>query len=92
MKIFLDDFIIYSDMDSQLDKLGLCFQNCREFGISLNLDKCVFTIFLGMIMGFIVSDLGQLPDREKIQGRCSLNACTHKSTIDLGIQWDGLVL
>jgi len=37
MKIFLDDFIVYSDMDTHLDKLKLCFQKCKEFGISLNL-------------------------------------------------------
>jgi hypothetical protein len=55
MKIFLDDFIIYSNMESHLQKLKLCFQKCKEYGISLNLDKCAFMIFLGMIVGFIVS-------------------------------------
>jgi hypothetical protein len=38
MKILVDDFIVYNDMDIHLDKFILCFQNCREFGISLNLD------------------------------------------------------
>jgi hypothetical protein len=37
MKIFLDDFIVYSDMESHL--LRLCFQKCREYGISMNLDN-----------------------------------------------------
>jgi hypothetical protein len=54
MKIFLDDFIVYSDMESHLQKLRLCFQKCKEYGNSLNLDKCVFMVFLGMILGFIV--------------------------------------
>jgi len=45
MKIFLDDFIMYSDMESHLQKLRLCFQKCKEHGISLNLDKCAFMIF-----------------------------------------------
>jgi hypothetical protein len=92
MKIFLDDFTIYNDMDTHLNKLTLCLQNCREFGINLNLDNGVFIIFLGMIMGFIVSNLGKLPNCKKIQGPCSSNACTHKSTTNLGIQWNGLVL
>jgi hypothetical protein len=30
MKIFLDDFIVYSDMESHLMKLKLCFQKCSE--------------------------------------------------------------
>jgi len=42
MRIFLDDFIVYNDMDTHLQKLRLCFHKCREFGISLNLNKCVF--------------------------------------------------
>jgi hypothetical protein len=29
MKIFLDDFIVYNDMESHLMKLRLCFQKCR---------------------------------------------------------------
>ncbi len=33
-KIFLDDFMMYSDMESHLQKLKLCFQKCKEYGIS----------------------------------------------------------
>jgi hypothetical protein len=66
MKFFWDDFIVYNDMDIHLLELGLCFQKCREFGISLNLFKCAFMIFLGMILGFIVSKEGKLPNLEKI--------------------------
>jgi hypothetical protein len=58
MKIFLDDFIIYSDMDIHLPKLKLCFQKCREYGISLNLKKCAFMVFLGMILGCLVPKNG----------------------------------
>jgi len=45
MKIFLDDFTMYSDMESHLQKLKLCFQKCKEYGISLNLDKCACMVF-----------------------------------------------
>jgi hypothetical protein len=55
MKIFLDDFTVDSDMDNHLQKLGLCCQKCKEYGISLNLDKCAFMVFSRMILGFIVS-------------------------------------
>ncbi len=37
MNIFLDDFIVYGDMDTHINELKLCFQKCKEFGISLNL-------------------------------------------------------
>jgi hypothetical protein len=66
MKIFLDDFIVYSDMESHLRKLKLCFQKCKEYGINLNPHKCAFMVFLGMILGFIVSKEGKLPDPKKI--------------------------
>jgi len=45
MKIFLNDFIMYSDMESHLLKFKLCFQKCKEYGISLNANKCVFMVF-----------------------------------------------
>ncbi len=67
MKIFLDDFIVCSEMDNHLQKLKLCFQKCREYGISLNLDKCAFMVFSRTILGFIVSKEGKLPNPKKIQ-------------------------
>jgi hypothetical protein len=65
MRIFLDDFIVYSDMESHLHKLRLCFQKCKEYGISLNLDKCAFMVFSGMILGFLFPKKGNY----KIQRR-----------------------
>jgi hypothetical protein len=67
MKIFLDDFMVYSDMESHLQKLRLCLKKCRKYGISLNLDKCAFMVFLGMIVCSIVSKEGKLPYPKKIQ-------------------------
>jgi hypothetical protein len=67
MKIFLDDSTMYCDMESHMQKLKLCFQKCREYGISLNQDKCAFMVFLGMILGSIVSKKGKLPNPKKIQ-------------------------
>ncbi len=66
MKIFMDDFIAYNDMESHLQKLRLCFQKCKEYGISLNLNKCAFMVFSGMILGFIISKKGKLPNPKKI--------------------------
>jgi hypothetical protein len=66
MKIFLDDFMMYSDMESHLQKLKLCFQKCREYGNSLNPDKCAFMVFLRMVLGFIVFKEGKQPNPKKI--------------------------
>jgi hypothetical protein len=66
MKIFLNDFTIYSDMESHLQKLKLCFQKCREYGINLNPNKCAFMVFSRMILGFIVSKKRKLPNPKKI--------------------------
>jgi hypothetical protein len=69
MKIFLDDFIVYNDMDTHLVKFKLSFQKCKRFGISVNLDKCAFMVFLRMILGFIVSNSkeGKLSNLNKIK-------------------------
>jgi hypothetical protein len=50
-----------------MQKLKLCFQKCREYGINMNLDKCAFIVFSRMILGFIVSKEGKLPNPKKIQ-------------------------
>jgi hypothetical protein len=65
MKIFLDDFTMYNDMESHLQKLKLCFQKCRDYGISLNPDKCAFMVFSKMILGFIISKQRKLPNPKK---------------------------
>ncbi len=54
-------------MESHMQKLRLCFQKCKKYGISLNLDKCAFMVFSRMILGFIVSKEGKLPNPKKIQ-------------------------
>jgi len=58
MKIFLDDFMMYSDMESHLQNLSLCFQKCKEYGINMNPDKSAFMVFSGTVLGFIVSKEG----------------------------------
>jgi hypothetical protein len=52
---------------NHLQKLILCFQKCREYGISLNLDKCALMVFSSMTLHFIVSKEGKLPYPKKIQ-------------------------
>ncbi len=66
MKLFLDDFNVFSDLDTHLTKLRLCFDKCKKFGISLNPEKCMFLMHLGVIMGYVVSKESKLLDLKKI--------------------------
>ena len=47
MKLFLDDFSVYSDVATHLPKLRLVFERCRQYRVSLNPDKCIFLCTIG---------------------------------------------
>jgi hypothetical protein len=66
MKIFLNDFMVYNDMENHLMKLRLCFPKCKEYRISLNPNKCAFMVFSRLILGFIVSKEGKIQDPKKV--------------------------
>jgi hypothetical protein len=65
--MFLDDFTFYNDMESHLMKSKLCFQKCGEHKINLNRNKCAFMVFLGLILRFIISKEGKIPDLKKVE-------------------------
>ena len=67
MKLFLDDFTIYSDAVDHLAKLRLCFHKCRDYGISLNPEKCAFKVTSGIILGHVVSKQAKMPVPKRIQ-------------------------
>jgi hypothetical protein len=57
MITFLDELTMYNDlMNIPLSELKICFQKCKVYanGINLNIDKCVFIVFLGIILGFVI--------------------------------------
>jgi hypothetical protein len=55
MKLFLDDFNVFSDLNTHLPKLQLWFDKCREFDTSLSLEKCMFLVHASVILGYMVS-------------------------------------
>jgi len=67
MKIFLDDFIIFNEISTHLEKFKKCFFKCRKFGISLNLDKRAFKVFSRTILGFLVSKKGKIMAPKKVE-------------------------
>ena len=67
MKLYLDDFNVYSDIETHLPKLRLVFEHCQMYGVSLNLDKCIFYVPSSVILGYIVCQAGKFPDPKKIE-------------------------
>jgi hypothetical protein len=49
------------------EKFKKCFLKCREYGISLNLEKCAFMICFETIIGFIISKGRKRHDPKKIE-------------------------
>ncbi len=72
MKIFLDDITIFNDLSTHLEKLKKCFFKCREFSISLNLNKCAFMVFSGTILGFLVFKENKVMDSKKVEALVSM--------------------
>jgi len=67
IKIFLDDFIIFNDLSTHLEKLTKCFFKCKKFVIRLNPNKCAFMVFLKTILGFIIFNKVKVTDPNKVQ-------------------------
>ena len=67
MKLFLDDFSVYSEIETHLPKLRHVFERCRQYDVNLNPDKCIFYVPSGVILGYIVCQAGKFPDPKKIE-------------------------
>jgi len=50
----------------QLYKVWLCFDKCKDFSSSFNLEKCMFLVYFRVILKYIVSKEGKLPNPKKI--------------------------
>jgi hypothetical protein len=81
MKTFRNDFIVYNDMDTHLQKLKMCFHKCKKLEINLNPNKCAFMVFSRMISGFIVSKKSKLLDPKKIQAIIQMHVPTNSQQI-----------
>jgi hypothetical protein len=66
MKIFLDDFIVYNDLESHLMKLNFAFRNAENIKSVSIQKKCAFMVFLGLILGYIIFKEGKIPNLKKV--------------------------
>ena len=58
IEIFLDNFCICSSKDKHIECLTKCFEQCKEYGISLNAIEFVFGVPQRQLVGHIVSKKG----------------------------------
>lgn len=65
--IYMDDLTVFSkERDSHVADLRDIFQRCREFGISLNPKKCIFSTSKGKLLGHIILEHGISIDPDKV--------------------------
>ncbi len=76
--------VVTKTFKEYLDSFLKIFLN--DMKIFLNPNKCAFMIFLGMILGFIVSKERKLPNSKKIQAIIKMPPPKNPQ------QWDGTIL
>jgi hypothetical protein len=66
IEIFLDDFCVFSTRQQHAECLKKCFEQCREYGISINTAKSEFLVPCGRLLGHIVSKEGIAVNPDKV--------------------------
>ena len=73
VEAYVDDVVIKTKhVESLVDDLRLTFGNLQRYDIRLNLEKCVFGIPAGKLLGFIISNRGIEANPAKIQALSQL--------------------
>jgi hypothetical protein len=68
IEVYVDDIVIKIESGaSLLDNLAQVFDRLRSTCTKLNPDKCVFSVTIGKLLGFLVSYRGIEANREKIR-------------------------
>jgi hypothetical protein len=68
VEVYIDDIIVkVKSRTFLLDNLALVFDRLRLTRTKLNLDKCVFRVTVGKLIGFLVSYRGIEANPEKIR-------------------------
>jgi cleavage and polyadenylation specificity factor subunit 1 len=74
VEAYLDDFIVRSRKTTDhLVHIKIIFERCRYYHIRLNLNKCMFCIVSGCLLGFIVSNKGIMVDPLKAEAIVQLS-------------------
>ena len=66
--VYMDDIMVKTKQHlTLLDDLKETFANLREYKVKLNLEKCVFGVPAGKLLGFLISERGIEANPEKIK-------------------------
>jgi hypothetical protein len=66
LEVYLDDWTIFSLLKDNVEILRLMLERCRQYRISLNIKKCIFSTPFGILLGHIVCKQGLIVDHENI--------------------------
>ena len=77
--VYLDDITVFSkNTANHFQYLRVIFERCREYGISLNPKKSVFSVHEGKLLGFIVSKEGVTIEPKRVSAILDLPLPAHK--------------
>ena len=62
----MDDWNVYGLVKYHITNLGLMLERCQPHQISLNLQKCIFCVSFGILLGHIICKEGMLVNHAKI--------------------------
>jgi hypothetical protein len=75
VEAYVDDVVIKTEnSENFIEDLQLVFNSLRQYRWKLNLEKCVFGVLAGKLLGFIVSHLGIEANPEKIEAIMRMEA------------------
>jgi len=79
---YVDDIMVKSDKkETHIQDLQETFENLRNAGLRLNLDKCIFGIKKGKLLGCLVSAKGIEANPEKIAAILNMKPPASKKQI-----------
>ncbi|KAI3380790.1 hypothetical protein SNEBB_010510, partial [Seison nebaliae] len=89
VKNIMDDFCVFGETQKQHDRrLHKVLQRLVQSGITLNPDKCVFSVRSLKFIGFLIDENGVQPDPDKTMAICRFPAPKNVSEVR---QWLGMV-
>ena len=78
-KLFKDDIVIQSKhKQDHIDDLCRAFNNLLNAGLKLNLEKCIFGVSMGKMLGCLVSARGIKANPEKIDAILNMEPLTSR--------------
>ena len=67
MAVFIDDFCVHGSKEGHFEDLRAYFELCRQYHVSLNLEKTILFVLRGILLGHLVLEEDRLPDPDKVK-------------------------